>query len=125
MISFRNVFSGAIGMCVPTAILYLDGYWNVQLVVLIAAMWGIGGWSLSQHVSVWEQMDNKAGILTVFLLVAVPPLGIHAHLPISADLRIALWYLFAGAGLSFWGLGIQMVSKTLSNQYQQSTTSID
>ncbi len=125
MISRRNALAGALGVCVPTAILYIDGYWNVQLAVLIAAVWGLAGWSLSRYVSVWKQMDTKTSILIVFLFVAVPQFGIHADLPIPADLRIALWYLFMGAGLSFWGLGVKTASKTSSNQHQRSPTSAD
>lgn len=104
--------------------LYIDGYWNVQLAVLIAAVWGLTGWSLSRYVSVWKQMDTKTSILMVFPFVAVPQFGIHADLPIPSNLRIALWYLFMSAGLSFWGLGVTTVFKT-SNQYQESLTAAE
>ena len=111
MISRQGMLAAVIGACFPTTILYADGFWNLQLAGMIGVVCALAGLFLSRHSQTWKQASPKLSTLFVCFLVGVPQFGIHADLPISSDLRVAIWMLIVGTGVAIWGLGVEMASK--------------
>ncbi len=108
MISRRGALAGVVAAAVPTVIQYLDGFWNLQLITVTAAVYAVAGCLLYRHRDVIRRRNSGlVSVLLPALLIGVPMFGVHADLPISSDLRLALWWLFLGFGLAFWGVGLE------------------
>lgn len=108
MISRRGALVGTVAAAVPAVIQYVDGFWNLRLAAVTAALYLIAGYLLYRHRDVIRQQNSGlVSALLSALLIGVPMLGVHADLPIPSDLRLALWWLFLGFGLAFWGVGLE------------------
>lgn len=108
MTTQRAVLAGSIGACVPTALLYADGFWNIQLAVVLSAVSGVAGWLLYRHHETLGESERWPHLVFVVVLVGVPPFGMHGKLGMAPDLRIALWWLFFSSGIALWGIGCEM-----------------
>lgn len=94
MPSKREVLVAIVCACLLPALIYTDGHRDRQLLGVIAVTSGVAGWLLYRHLDTLRTQSNSTSLLFAVLIVGVPPFGIHAELPLSSDLRLALWWLF-------------------------------
>lgn len=100
--------TGVVGACVPPVLLYTDGFWDVQLAVVLGAVSGVAGWLLYRHHETMRERSGWPPLAFVVVVTGVPLFGVHGSLGIAPDLRIALWWLFFGSGIALWGIGCEM-----------------
>lgn len=104
----RAALAGLVGACVPTALLYTDGFWNLQLAVVLGAVSGVAGWLLYRHRETMRERSGWPQPAFAVVVAGVPLFGMHGDLGIAPDLRIALWWLFFSSGIALWGIGCEM-----------------
>ncbi|MFH5797870.1 hypothetical protein [Haladaptatus sp. CMAA 1911] len=103
---------GVILGSLPVAVLYADGYWDVQLAAVIWGVYALTGWLIGRRWDVWSERRNKwAGLLPIVLIVG-SQFGVHMDLPISEKLTIALWFLVFGVGLASAAIGVEIAGTT-------------
>ncbi|MCO8246099.1 MULTISPECIES: hypothetical protein [unclassified Haladaptatus] len=106
--AFFAPFAGVIIGLFPVSVLYLDGYWDLQLVAFIWATFAIAGWLAVRRRDVWRSRGSWWSALLVVVVLGGAQFGIHMDLPIPEDLTIALWYLVFGVGLASAAIGVEI-----------------
>ena len=109
----------------PTSIVYFDGYWDFQLMVVLGLTWAIAGWLMARNWRTMRKAQDRWQVLLVILVVGVPMFGVHAGLPVSGDLWDVLRLLILGG---IWGsaaLGIEIAYSHEEQQQSQIVTSAD
>jgi hypothetical protein len=96
----------------PVAVLYVDGYWDVQLAAVIWGVYALAGWLAGRRWDVWNEGKNKWAGLLPLVLIGGSQFGVHMDLPIAEKLTIALWFLVLGVGLASAAIGVEMAGTT-------------
>ncbi|MFD1586685.1 hypothetical protein ACFR9U_06795 [Halorientalis brevis] len=94
----------------PVVLLWIVGFRDGQLLVLLALTWALGGWLTARQWEVWNGQGPEKlwGILAGILPFAVGKYGVHGGLPLSNEQEYALQLLVFGVGLTAVGLGVEM-----------------
>lgn len=92
----------------PVSVLYLDGYWDLQLVAFIWATFSIAGWLMVRRRDLWSARGNRWSALLVVVVLGSTQFGIHMDLPIPEDLTIAIWFLVLGLGYASAAIGVEI-----------------
>lgn len=103
-----QALAGLVGACVPTALLYTDGFFNLQLALVLGAVSGVAGWLLYRHHEMMRERSGWSQLVFAVVVTGVPLFGVHGDLGIAPNLRVALWWLFFGSGIALWGIGCEM-----------------
>ncbi|MGA9401305.1 hypothetical protein [Haladaptatus sp.] len=107
--------AGVIIGSLPVSVLYLDGYWDLQLAAVIWMVFAVAGWLAVRRRDVWgsrgnwwSARDNRWSALLVVVVLGGGQFGVHMDLPIPEDLTVALWYLVFGVGLASAAIGVEI-----------------
>ncbi|ODR83232.1 hypothetical protein BG842_13110 [Haladaptatus sp. W1] len=103
---------GVILGSLPVAVLYADGYWNVQLAAVIWGTYALGGWLMLRQEDIWRTRGNRWSALLVVVAMGASQFGVHMDLPISEKLTIALWFLALGVAFAAAAIGVEMAETT-------------
>ena len=128
MVRMVRILSLAIGIVaglIPTSIVYLDGFWDLQLMVVLGLTWAIAGWLMARNWGTMRKAQDRWQVLLVVLVFGVAMFGVHAELPISGDLWDVLRLLILGG---IWGsaaLGIEMAHSHEEQRQSRITTPAD
>lgn len=103
---------GVILGSLPVAVLYADGYWDVQLAAVIWGIYALTGWLILRQRDVWRTRGNRWSALLVVVAMGGSQFGVHMDLPISESLIIALWFLVLGVAFASAAIGVEMAGTT-------------
>ncbi|EFW90758.1 hypothetical protein ZOD2009_16468 [Haladaptatus paucihalophilus DX253] len=104
--------AGVILGSLPVAVLYADGYWDVQLAAVIWGIYALGGWLILRQEDIWRTGGNRWSALLVVVAMGGSQFGVHMDLPISERLTIALWFLVLGVAFAAAAIGVEMAETT-------------
>ncbi|WP_423745538.1 hypothetical protein V5735_06090 (plasmid) [Haladaptatus sp. SPP-AMP-3] len=112
---------GVIPGFLPVAVLYADGYWDVQLAGVIWGIYALGGWLILRREDIWRTRGNRWSALLVVVAMGGSQFGVHMDLPISEKLTIALWFLVLGVAFAAAAIGVEMAETTGGRASEQNS----
>jgi hypothetical protein len=124
----RKLIAPAIGLVIgifPTLLLYIDGFWNPQLGLILGITWAVAGWLYVRNWNVWRQSGDLWYCVFLAVVAGSSFFGVHAELPIAEDLRIALGMLVLGVGAAALGIGAELTFDATSDTQSDITTISD
>lgn len=92
----------------PTVVLSLDGFWDTQLLFFVGLSCAVGGWFFARDYDPKWKVATRWQVLPTLVIFGSAMFGIHNHLPIQSDLRLALVFLVIGVGLATLGIGVRL-----------------
>lgn len=125
MVRILSLAVGIVVALIPTSVLYLDGFWDLQLMVVIGLTWAIAGWLMARNRRTMRKAQDRWQVLLVVLVFGVAMFGVHAELPISGNLWDALRLLILGGIWASAALGIEMAHSHEEQRQSQIATSAD
>ncbi|WP_231184340.1 hypothetical protein [Haladaptatus sp. DYF46] len=111
--------AGVILGSLPVAVLYVDGYWDVQLAAVIWGVYALLGWLILRQGDIWRTRGDRWNALLVIVAMGGSQFGVHMNLPMSGKLTIALWFLVLGVAFTAAAIGVEMAGTTDGNASEQ------
>lgn len=109
----------------PTALLYIDGYWDPQLGIILGIVWAVAAWLYVRNWNIWRQSGNLWYSVFIAVVAGASFFGVHTDLPLSEDLRIALGMLVLGVGTAALGIGTEIAFRVTNNVQRDTITTSD
>ena len=124
MVRLKPLLAGLVLGVAPVLVLYVDGFWDLQLVFFVWLSFTVTGWFIGRDgLKSWGE-NQRWTALQVLLVVGGAQLGVHMDLPIGSELTIALWFLVFGVGTAATHVGVEM-GRRQSQRRQNTVTTAD
>ena len=102
----RALLTGIATGLIPTAIIYVDGYWNPVLGFFLSTSFGLMGWLYFRNRN--RLSKSRWIIVQVLLVIGCAQFGIPAGFDLTGKISTTMSFLVLGIGWSAMLIGVEI-----------------